>query len=81
MYVTQEDSVQRPLTSGPRVAGRPAFESVRTKISCTCVYMRRKKQWWWRKSVEVELISWPAGRPLLGKLPPQSSWWSSPMVL
>jgi hypothetical protein len=68
MYVTQGDSVQRPLTSGPRwwpayqipwPAGRPAFESVRTKTSWARVYMRRERLWQWRRLVEAKLI----GRP------------------
>jgi hypothetical protein len=62
MYVTQGDSVQRPQISGPRgwPAGLPAFESVWTKTSQTCVYTRRERLWRWRKSVEAELIGGPA---------------------
>jgi hypothetical protein len=65
IYVTRGDSVQRPLTSGPR--GWPvAFESVQTKTSWTRVYMRRERLWQWRMSVEAKLIgrltTW-LGRP------------------
>jgi hypothetical protein len=56
MYVARGDSVQRQLTSGPVVASRPAFESVRAKNSWTHVYMRWERLWRWRKSLEAELI-------------------------
>jgi hypothetical protein len=42
------------------VAGQPAFVSVRTKTSWTCVYTRRERLWRWRKSMEAKLIGRPA---------------------
>jgi hypothetical protein len=42
------------------VAGRLAFEVVRTKTSWTRVYMRRQRLWWWRKLVQSKLIVRPA---------------------
>jgi hypothetical protein len=81
MYVTRGDSVQRLLTSGPRgwTAGRPSFESVRTKTSWTRVYTRRERLWQWRKLVEaawrvtasaksVELPHGPINNPLPVKI-------------
>jgi hypothetical protein len=42
------------------VACRPTFVSVWPEASWTRVYTTRGRLWQWRKSMEAELIGWPA---------------------